>query len=359
MPTGEIDRYTTMMRIFLALAVFGLAIGSRTADAQEFLNQDWVLNPRLSNVYMQTVKNNAAFETHQFTAVEGNVSKGGEATVKIDLNSIETGVDVRNVRMRFLLFETYKFPFAEISAKLDKTKLRALATETRITYPLTFTLGVHGIVKELKSVVWVTRISDTSVSVSTIQPIIVTAESFGFVAGIAKLSEAVGSIPIASAASITFDLVFGTGSLKPELEAERVARERARAKQAESTITSEACETRFAVISKTGAIYFKTGSADLDQESTPLLNSVADIANRCPTVKIDVEGHTDNVGIQAANQELSEQRAKSVITFLTRSGVAAERIQSAGYGDTRPSAPNDTEANRSKNRRIEFKVRKD
>jgi OOP family OmpA-OmpF porin len=350
---------TTLARACLAIALFATVMGTGSARAQEFLNQDWVLNPRLSNVYMQTVKNNAVFETLQFTAVEGNVGKTGEATVKIELNSIETGTDVRNVRMRFLLFETFKFPYAEISAKLDKTKLRALSTETRLSYPLAFTLGMHGVVKEFKSVVWVTRISDTAVSVATIEPIIVTAESFGFVGGIAKLSESVGGIPIASAASITFDLVFAAGSLKPGLDAARIAREKSRAEEASGTITAEACETRFAVISKTGAIYFKTGSADLDQESAPLLNSVADIASRCPTVKIDVEGHTDNIGTQYSNKELSELRARSVVNYLTRKGIAAQRIQFAGYGDARPTAPNDTEANRSKNRRIEFKVRKE
>ena len=351
--------YMNPVRALLALTLFAVAMGAGSARAQEFLNQDWVLNPRLSNVYMQTVKNNAVFETLQFTAVEGNVSKNAEVTVKIELNSIETGTDVRNVRMRFLLFETFKFPYAEISAKLDKTKLRALATETRLSYPLTFTVGMHGVVKEFKSVVWVTRISDTSVSVSTIEPIIVTAESFGFAGGIAKLSELVGGIPIASAASITFDLVFASGSLKPALEAARAAREKSRAEEASSAISAEACETRFAVISKTGAIYFKTGSADLDQASAPLLNSVVDIANRCPAVKIDVEGHTDNIGTQGSNQELSELRARSVVDYLKRKGVAAQRIQSAGYGDTRPNAPNDTETNRSRNRRIEFNVRKD
>jgi len=164
--------------------------------------------------------------------------------------------------------------------------------------------------------------------VATIQPIIVTAESFGFIGGIAKLSEAVGGIPIASAASITFDLVFATGNLKRALEAARASREKTRAEQAASAITAEACETRFNVISKTGAIYFKTGSADLDQESAPLLNSVADIANRCPSVKIDVEGHTDSVGSKNSNQQLSEQRAKSVVDYLTGKGVNVARIQS-------------------------------
>ncbi len=125
-----------------------------------------------------------------------------------------------------------------------------------------------------------------------------------------------------------------------------------------SKITAEACETRFEVISKTGAIYFKTGSAELDRESEPLLNSVVDIANRCPSVKIDVAGHTDNVGSESSNQRLSERRARSVVEYLTEKGINVGRIQSAGYGDTSPVAPNETEDDRAKNRRIEFKVKK-
>ena len=154
--------HTILIRVCLALALIAAAANVRGAHAQDFLNQDWVLNPSLSNVYMQTVKANALFETHQFTAVEGNIGKNGDASVKIDLASIETYVDLRNVRMRFLLFETFKFPSAEISAKLDKTKLKELASKTRLSYPLTLKVNMHGIVNEIKTEVWVTRISDTS-----------------------------------------------------------------------------------------------------------------------------------------------------------------------------------------------------
>jgi OmpA-OmpF porin, OOP family len=110
------------------------------------------------------------------------------------------------------------------------------------------------------------------------------------------------------------------------------------------------------VISTAGAIYFKTGSAELDRESGPILQSVAEIANRCPAVKIAVAGHTDSIGGREANRQLSEQRARAVVSFLSQQGVAASRVEAAGYGDTRPVVPNDSEANRAKNRRIEFKV---
>jgi OmpA-OmpF porin, OOP family len=112
-------------------------------------------------------------------------------------------------------------------------------------------------------------------------------------------------------------------------------------------------------MTESNAIYFRTGSAELDAASSPLLDSGADIANRCPTVKFDVEGHTDSVGSRGYNQKLSQERAKSVVDYLTAKGVAAARIQSAGYGKDRPVASNDTEDGRARNRRIEFKARKE
>lgn len=351
-------KVTVVIHVCLAFALFAAAMGWRSADAQDFLNEDWLLNPALSHVYMQTEKLQGVIEKHEFTTVQGTVSKDGDATVKIDLNSIETHIDLRNVRMRFLLFETFKFPFAEITTRLDKAKLRDLVTKGAVTYPLTLNVNLHGITKQIQTAVLIKRVNDTSVSVATTAPIVVSAESFGFAPGLAKLSDAVGGIQIVPNAAITFDLVFGTGALKPELEAARASQEKNRAEQAAAAITTEGCETRLTVMTESNAIYFKTGSAELDKESEPLLNTGADIAKRCPSVKFDVEGHTDNTGTRSFNQKLSEARAKSVVDYLTAKGVSQARIQSAGYGDTHPVAPNNSEANRAKNRRIEFKVEK-
>ena len=333
--------------VLLATVCAGLA-GARA--------QDWLLNASASHFYMQTAKAGSGVETHRFTGLDGRISHSGDASVKIDLTSVASGIDVRDVRMRFLLFETYKFPNAEVTAKLDMSKLQDLLTTARILYPLKFTLALHGMMKDIEAPVYVTRISDNAISVTAVKPVIVGADSFGLVEGIAKLSEAVNGTPIVSAASVTFDLVFETGDRLPALEAAR--KEAVKRKQQDETraISAEECQTRFSVISTTGAVYFKTGSADLDKASEPLLVSVADIANRCPSVKIEVTGHTDSRGSPEANRELSEHRARSVVAFLVQRGVAATRITAAGFGDTHPVAPNDTEANRTKNRRIEFRI---
>ena len=336
--------------MLLAAAAFAIATGSARA-------QDWLLNASASRFYMQTAKANAVIETHQFTGLDGGVTKDGDAIVKIDLISVKSGIDVRDVRMRFLLFQTFKFPEAEVTAKLDMSKLQQLVSTIRITYPLKFKLNLHGVSREIEAPVTVTRISDKSVSVSSAQPIIITAESHDLAAGVAKLSEAVNGTPIVSAASITFDLVFETGEKIPEIEAARSEAAKRRSVEETGAISTEACETRFSVISTAQAIYFKTGSAELDSKSEPLLNSVADIANRCPAAKIEVGGHTDSIGSRQANRQLSESRARSVVTYLARQGIPATRIDATGYGDANPIAPNDNEENRAKNRRIEFRVK--
>jgi OmpA-OmpF porin, OOP family len=346
---GVAMRAAFLTRAILAITVMAGCLGSAHA-------QEWLLNSGASRFHMQTLKASSIFEIHQFTGLDGSITGNGDANVKIDLTSVLSGVDVRDVRMRFLLFETYKFPSAEVTAKLDMTALQALRTTTRITYPLKFKLALHGFSQEIETPVTVTRLSDRSVSVATTKPIVITADAFGFGPGIAKLSEAVGGTTIATGATFTFDLLFETGDKLPELQAARDEAAKRKTEAETAPISAEACETRFSVISTAGAIYFKTGSAELDRESGPILQSVAEIANRCPAVKIAVAGHTDSIGGREANRQLSEQRARAVVSFLSQQGVAASRVEAAGYGDTRPVVPNDSEANRAKNRRIEFKV---
>jgi OmpA-OmpF porin, OOP family len=350
--------HATKVGIYLALALLVAALGLRGAAAQDFLNQDWVLDPVKSHVYLQTEKMEKVIERHQFNMVEGGVTRDGLATIKIDLGSIDTGIDLRNVRMRFLLFETFKFPLAEISAQIDKSKLQGLTGRSPVRLPLTLSVNMHGISREIETFVWATRTSETTVSVASIDPIAVTVASFGYEKNLEKLRDAQNGIPIVPNAQVTFDLTFGTGALKPELEAARATREQERTQQAAALISVEGCETRMTVMGEANAIYFETGSAALDPQSGPMLDNGADIANRCPGVRFLVEGHTDSVGARRSNQSLSEQRAKSVVDYLAGKGVAATRIQAAGYGDTRPVATNGNEAGRAKNRRIEFKVLK-
>jgi len=73
-------------------------------------------------------------------------------------------------------------------------------------------------------------------------------------------------------------------------------------------------------------------------------------------LKIEISGHTDNVGSASYNQGLSENRAKAVVNYLTGKGINKERLLFEGYGFEQPIASNDNEAGRQQNRRTEFKV---
>lgn len=348
--------------IALIVAVAGVswpAAAGNTGDKQdnelhEFTDQTWRLNPDASFLNFQTVKKNAIFETHHFENFSGIIDKSGKASVKIDLASVQTGVDIRDVRVRYLLFETYKFPLAEIVADIDPNSIRDLLSRKRLIYPLTFQVDLHGLQKEFKADVIITRAYNNAVSVATVSPIVVKGADFGLLEGISKLANAVGNIPIANAASVSFNLVFEGERFNPELEQVAKRSQDSVVEKRKSDIAVSACKDRLEVISKTGAIYFRTASARLDAKSEPLLNNLTDVLKRCAGLVVQVAGHTDSDGTAKSNQKLSEARAKSVVAFLVEKGISAERTKAVGFGASKPVAPNDSPTNKAKNRRIEF-----
>lgn len=103
-------------------------------------------------------------------------------------------------------------------------------------------------------------------------------------------------------------------------------------------------------------IFFETNKATIKEESTAELERVAKLLKQNPTIRLEISGHTDNVGSYRANQKLSESRAKSVVDYLIGQGVAAGRLEYKGYSFNQPIADNNTEEGRAQNRRVEFKV---
>lgn len=103
-------------------------------------------------------------------------------------------------------------------------------------------------------------------------------------------------------------------------------------------------------------IFFDTNRFDLKPESMAELKKIIAFLNLNPSVRIELSGHTDNVGNDIANQTLSENRAKSVYQFLGDHGINQTRMVFKGYGKTQPIAPNTTDEDRAKNRRTEFKI---
>lgn len=123
-----------------------------------------------------------------------------------------------------------------------------------------------------------------------------------------------------------------------------------------SEASAENCQKAFAQIMRANVIEFQTGSATVDEASRGLLANLARVALRCDTYAITISGHTDNVGDPEQNMALSRARAEAVRSTLANLGVAADRLSAQGFGQTQPRAPNSTEENRARNRRIEFTV---
>ena len=103
-------------------------------------------------------------------------------------------------------------------------------------------------------------------------------------------------------------------------------------------------------------VYFDRGTAVLQQESFPELETVIDMMNENPNVRIELAGHTDNQGNSKLNIQLSQERVDVVKRYLTEQGIDGKRIRGKGYGGTRPVASNASEETRKLNRRVEFTI---
>jgi outer membrane protein OmpA-like peptidoglycan-associated protein len=108
-----------------------------------------------------------------------------------------------------------------------------------------------------------------------------------------------------------------------------------------------------------GDITFAFGKASLQEEAKFSLVKVATILAQFPEMHIYVEGHTDDIGSEDANQKLSERRAQVVFEFMHEHGVPLDRMDWYGYGETRPAVPNDSAENRQKNRRVDLVIREE
>lgn len=334
----------------------------------------WILDPSSSSLTYQSVKKNTIVETNSIRNITGRIEPDGNAKIDFDLDSVDTGVDLRNVRMRFLFFETFKYPVATLTAKVDPAAFADLKTRRRMTVPLNFTLDLHGVDKEMQTDVVVTLVTDTMVSVASRSPVSIQVADFDLLPAIEKLQQAANVSSIVPTASVSFDFIFNAEGSEPAPAESAIATKAPEAVAAngsaesppeliigpvatdagKTSFTADECLNRFDVLSRTGAIYFRQGSARLDDASKPLLDEVVAVVGKCPLLKVEVSGHTDADGSDQDNQKLSERRAQAVMQFIQTAGIPSAQLSAVGYGESRPAMANDTDKNKGLNRRIEF-----
>lgn len=103
---------------------------------------------------------------------------------------------------------------------------------------------------------------------------------------------------------------------------------------------------------------FEFGKSEIKKDSFPYLDNLADTLLKAKNWKLEIQGHTDNKGTEQFNLKLSQSRADAVKDYLVSKGVDKETITAIGMGESKPIVGNDTEANREKNRRVEFRITK-
>ena len=362
--------FTTFRAAIAALGV-ALAAAASPSLANPF-QPGWVLEADQSALRFTSVKNGSVTETSSFATYTGIIEPSGTATVNILLDSVDTKVDLRNVRMRFLFFETFKFPEATVSLALTEDMVADLPEKRRKIMTLPFDLTMRGITRTEQAEVAITLLGDDMVSVSSATPVTLKTADYDLEVGRGKLEEAAG-VTIVPQTTVSFDFVFtrlptqggdvpvasapaqvapasGFRMATPEapVQPTPVALETA------GDFSMEECVGRFEILSRTGNIYFATASARLRDDSRAVLDSIANIISRCPGLTVEVSGHTDSDGSDATNQRLSERRAASVVEYLASNGVPSDRMIPVGYGEARPIVPNDSAENKQRNRRIEF-----
>ena len=167
---------------------------------------DWELDDENSTINFVSIKNNSVGELHNFDSLVGYVGAAGNAQLTVNLENVETLIEVRNERMREMLFETVKFPVATITAQVDQGVLAMAAGGGVVMTDLPFTLSLHGQEKTLTASVVIAGEGENRLRVYSATPILINAADFGLTAGIAALQKVAGLEAISTVVPVTLQL---------------------------------------------------------------------------------------------------------------------------------------------------------
>ncbi|MEO0680830.1 MAG: YceI family protein [Pseudomonadota bacterium] len=185
----------------LALALLLAAV------AAPALAGGWAVDSAASAFAFVSVKNGEIAEAHSFGELTGEVHEDGAAEVRLGLGSVETGIEIRNARMREMLFQVADHPLAMIHADIDLAAYDAMAVGERRMEVREIAVAANGEQAFYMAHLAITRIGEDRVAVSSALPILVEASDFGYGAGLEALRAVAGLDSISPAVPVTFDLV--------------------------------------------------------------------------------------------------------------------------------------------------------
>ncbi len=184
-------------RTFFIAAVFVLAAPSLFAD--------WNLDLSGSSISFTTVKADHLAENHRFDSFAGRVTEAGEVRLVVPLDSSNTGIAIRDERIREMLFDNTTIE-AVVTAQIDPARVPAVGTTVALSLPLN--LAIVGVELDFTAAVLVTRVSGGQVIVSSRGPVLLNVERLGWARGVEKLREVAGLPSISHAVPVSFVLSF-------------------------------------------------------------------------------------------------------------------------------------------------------
>lgn len=189
-----------MVKLYSTLLVALLATSNVYAE--------WLLKSSESNVYYVSTKNLTTSELNYFNTLTGEINDQGDLTIKINLESVETDVPIRNERIKSMLFEVINYGKATVTASINSEKLNHLKTGQTYIENVTFMLNLHGINQELNTTVKVIKSANGNILVTPVAPIIISANLFGLEKGIERLRKIARLKSISPSVPVTFNLAF-------------------------------------------------------------------------------------------------------------------------------------------------------
>lgn len=185
---------THIAKLYTALLAIGITFPALA---------NWNIDNDASSLHFMSTKNAQVTEIHKFDNFKGHLSDKGELHVVVDLSSVNTAIDIRDTRMQEMLFKVSEYAEATFDASLPKSMMN-LSTGDVVTGNVDGTLSLHGNKVNTRFSVMVSKVNDNTLTVTTVTPTLVKAESFGLSQGIEALRAVAGLKSITTTVPVTF-----------------------------------------------------------------------------------------------------------------------------------------------------------
>ena len=168
----------------------------------------WTLWNQASDLNFVSTVNSSVSEVHSFTNMDGSISENGEAVLKVDLASVETNNALRNKQISKIIFDTKNFQELLISIKLNTDQFASLSVSRPVVMEVNTIITLHGISKEIRATLLVTRLQTGCLLITSLQPIIISLADFGLLDNLEKLRSIAKLDSISNTVPVTINLFY-------------------------------------------------------------------------------------------------------------------------------------------------------